>query len=224
MDETASPKPPRTRGRPRKVAADQTARRALIRSGLIYLTEKGYSSAGIDDILRHAGVPKGSFYYYFASKADFGRALIEAYHSYFAAKLESWFCREDISPLDRLRGFIGDAAAGMARHQFRRGCLAGNLGQEMPVLPEEFRQQLVDILTNWQDRTAQCLKAAQDCGQIHAGHNIDDLAAFFWIGWEGAVLRAKLEQSPAPLHRFAAGFFQLAAITGKYAYDPRPFD
>lgn len=218
------PEQPRTRGRPRKAPADQTARQALIRAGLIYLTEKGYSSAGIDDILRHAGVPKGSFYYYFPTKADFGRALIDAYHTYFSAKLDSWFRREDLTPLDRLRGFIGDAAAGMARHQFRRGCLAGNLGQEMPILPEDFRQQLIAILTNWQDRTADCLRQAQDCGQISAAHDIDELAAFFWIGWEGAVLRAKLEQSPTPLHRFATGFFHLASTTGTSAYAPRPFD
>ncbi len=37
-----------------------------------------------------------------------------------------------------------------------------------------------------------------DCGQ---------LAAFFWIGWEGAVLRAKLERNKEPLRTFAAGFF-----------------
>jgi TetR/AcrR family transcriptional repressor of nem operon len=33
------------------------------------------------------------------------------------------------------------------------------------------------------------------------------IAAFFWIGWEGAVLRAKLVASPEPLDIFADGFF-----------------
>lgn len=203
--------PPHRRGRPRKAATEQTARQALIRAGLVYLTERGYSTAGIDDILHRAGVPKGSFYYHFKSKADFGRALIEAYHSYFTAKLDAAFTRNDLPPLDRLRHFIADAEAGMARYAFTRGCLAGNLGQEMASLPPEFRQRLIEVLQDWQRRTADCLKQAQSCGQIAPHHNPDDLAAFFWIGWEGAVLRAKLEQRPEPLRAFAAGFFILAS-------------
>jgi TetR/AcrR family transcriptional repressor of nem operon len=35
----------------------------------------------------------------------------------------------------------------------------------------------------------------------------EQAAAFFWIGWEGAVLRAKLERSAKPLDVFALGFF-----------------
>lgn len=32
-------------------------------------------------------------------------------------------------------------------------------------------------------------------------------AALFWIGWEGAVLRAKLERRAEPLEIFSLGFF-----------------
>ncbi|MBU2329469.1 MAG: TetR family transcriptional regulator C-terminal domain-containing protein, partial [Alphaproteobacteria bacterium] len=40
-------------------------------------------------------------------------------------------------------------------------------------------------------------------------HDPAKLAAIFWIGWEGAVLRAKLEQGPDPLILFADGFFAM---------------
>jgi TetR/AcrR family transcriptional repressor of nem operon len=33
----------------------------LIRAGLAVLTEKGFSAAGLDEIVAAAGVPKGSF-------------------------------------------------------------------------------------------------------------------------------------------------------------------
>lgn len=208
QSENAALKP--KRGRPRKAPVDQQARQALIRCGLVHLTERGYSSVGIDDILRDAGVPKGSFYYHFKSKADFGLALIAAYHDYFLAKLTGWFGREDLAPLDRLRGFVADARSGMARHGFARGCLVGNLGQEMAALPEDFRDRLIAVLREWQDVTAACLKQAQAAGEINPDHDVDGLAGFFWIGWEGAVLRAKLERRAAPLQNFADGFFRLA--------------
>ena len=109
-----------------------------------------------------------------------------------------------------LRGFIADAELGMAQHGFRRGCLIGNLGQEMASLPPEFSDRLIAVLEDWQRATAACLKLAREAGQIPAHHDPDSLAAFFWIGWEGAVLRAKLERKAEPLRQFADGFLRLA--------------
>ena len=189
------PSLPRRRGRPPKNPAGplQDTRGLLVRTGVAVLTEKGYSAVGIDEILRLAQVPKGSFYHYFSSKERFGEALLDA----------------ATSPLQRLRGFIGDATQGMERHGFKRGCLVGNLGQEMGTLPESFRAQLEQVFLDWQARTAACLAEAQRAGEIAAHHDCSALAQFFWIGWEGAVLRAKLERSAVPLQVYAQGFFQL---------------
>ena len=209
----------RRRGRPPKnpAAALQDTRAVLIRTGVAVLTEKGYSAVGLDEILRLAQVPKGSFYHYFESKEAFGQALISAYAEYFARKLDRWFLDEATPPLQRLRNFVADAQAGMTRHAFRRGCLVGNLGQEMGSLPESFRAQLVQVFEDWQARTAACLQAAQQAGQIAAAQDCGRLAHFFWAGWEGAVLRAKLERSCVPLAVYAQGFFQLLGEPGAEA-------
>lgn len=201
---------PRRRGRP---PADQArredARARLLRAGVAILTEKGFSAVGIDEILRAVGVPKGSFYHYFDSKEAFGLALVDAYADYFARRLDRWFEDTSRPPLQRFRDFIADARAGMARHEFRRGCLVGNLGQETGVLPAPFRARLAAVFADWQARTARCLEAARAAGEIPPSADCAALAAFFWIGWEGAVLRAKLERGPEALDRFAAGFLAL---------------
>lgn len=173
------------------------------------LTERSFGSVGLDEVLGAVGVPKGSFYHYFGSKADFGLALVDAYADYFARKLDLWFLDERFSPLDRLRGFVSDADAGMVRFEYRRGCLVGNLGQEISALPEPFRERLAAVFADWEARTARCLAAAKAAGQIDPEADCPGLAAFFWIGWEGAVLRAKLDRSSLPLDRFAEGFFKL---------------
>src|SRR5438132_4961652 len=49
---------------------------ALVDAGLHLMLEKGYHHMGIQDVLQAAGVPKGSFYYYFPSKEAFGLAVI----------------------------------------------------------------------------------------------------------------------------------------------------
>jgi TetR/AcrR family transcriptional repressor of nem operon len=199
--------PPR-RGRPPKSRDGVVeTRELLLRAGLEVLTEKGFSAAGLDEILRRGGVPKGSFYHHFESKEAFGAELIERYSAYFVRKIERHLGNTTLSPLQRLRRFVADAHAGMARHDFRRGCLIGNLGQEMGTLPESFRARLLDVFADWQTRFARCLRAAQDAGELSRQADGDELAAFFWIGWEGAVLRAKLERSGAPLDLFGRVFF-----------------
>jgi TetR/AcrR family transcriptional regulator, transcriptional repressor for nem operon len=202
--------PRRRRGRPPKELAGTSATRdALVRAGVVMLTEKGYSATGIEEVLRSVDVPKGSFYHYFPSKEAFGAELIDSYADYFSRKLDSFFRNEQHSPLERLRGFTDDATSAMKRFRYARGCLVGNLGQEMSVLPQSFRQQLFDVFIDWQQRTAKCLRAAQATGAISSNQDCDWLAEFFWIGWEGAVLRAKLERRSEPLHSFSKGFFKL---------------
>ncbi|MCO8589685.1 TetR/AcrR family transcriptional regulator [Burkholderia multivorans] len=199
---------PRRRGRPPKQHDDLVATRdMLLRTGLEILTEKGFSSTGLDEILGRAGVPKGSFYHYFDSKEAFGLALIDRYAEFFARKLDRHFGDAERSPLQRVRAFVDDARDGMARYDYRRGCLIGNLGQEMGALPETFRARLQATFEDWQRRLADCLRAAQQAGELSHAAAPAELAAFFWIGWEGAVLRAKLERRDAPLVLFAQHFF-----------------
>ena len=205
--ETQFVNPPR-RGRPPKSREDLgETRDLLLRAGLEVLTEKGFSATGIDEILRRVSVPKGSFYHYFDSKEAFGAELIAHYAGFFARKIDHYLGDQTLSPLARLRAFVAGAQIGMARHDFRRGCLIGNLGQEMGTLPESFRRQLQAVFADWQARFARCLVAAQECGELSKQADCEQLAAFFWIGWEGAVLRAKLEQSAEPLEIFGKVFF-----------------
>ena len=204
----------RSRGRPPKRSDGLfETREKLLRIGVEVLTEKGFSATGIDQIVRRVGVPKGSFYHYFKSKEAFGAELIDRYSAYFVRKLERHLGDESLSPLERLKAFIADAQSGMARYDYQRGCLVGNLGQEMGTLPESFRDQLNEVFADWQARVAHCLLAAQASGEIPGSVDCSQTAAFFWIGWEGAVMRAKLERNPAPLHIFADGFF--AGLRGR---------
>ncbi|NRA84774.1 MAG: TetR family transcriptional regulator C-terminal domain-containing protein [Gammaproteobacteria bacterium] len=191
------------RGRPPKILREnQDTKAELIRSGLEQLTENGFASSGIDLILKKVGVPKGSFYHYFASKEAFGQAVLENYANYFANKLDNYLVDQSYPALIRIGNFVEDAKTGMLKYHFKRGCLVGNLGQEVDSLPESFRPQLIAIFVCWQHRLATCLKEAQIEQQLSNDTDCELLADNFWIGWEGAVSRAKLVQSTNPLQNY----------------------
>jgi len=200
---------PRRRGRPPRVRDDGgSAREALLRVGVDLLSERGYVASGLDDLLAAAGVPKGSFYHYYPSKEAYGAAVIDRYAERFAALLDRLLNERPDPPLERLRAFTDNAERAMRDDGFRRGCLVGNLGQEMAALPEDYRQRLIATLHDWQHRTAECLRAAQAAGHLSPAIDADDWAMHFWVGWEGAVLRARLERSAEPLRRWADHYFE----------------
>lgn len=197
------------RGRPRKGGEDyDVVRERLVRAGVAALTEYGFVSTGLDQVVRAAGVPKGSFYTFFSSKEEFGLELIERYGVYFARRLDRFLLDETLSPLGRLRAFMQDSFANVTRFDYQRGCLVGNLGQEMSALPESFRQRLIDVFTDWQGRVEACLLSAQEAGEIASEIDCARKAELFWIGWEGAILRAKLERRVHPLEAYSEDFFK----------------
>ena len=51
------------------------------------LTEQGFNTTGIEQVLKRVSVPKGSFYHYFDSKDAFGREVLAEYGKFFERRL-----------------------------------------------------------------------------------------------------------------------------------------
>ena len=201
-------------GRPSMCSEELASTRIkLIQAGAELLTKKGFASAGIEEILSMVQLPKGSFYHYFESKEAFGIVLIKSYFNHFDKRLDTRFYKEDFNPIEQTQDFILIARANMKKYNLSRGCLVGNLGQEMAVLPNSFRKIKIGVLNQWQFKTASCLRRAQETGEIALDLDCDALAAAFWIGWEGAVLRAKLECSADPIDLFVSYYFNSIGIS-----------
>lgn len=190
-------------GRPKKSSSQGAqTKQALLHAGVAVLTEKGFTSSGIEPILKMVGVPKGSFYHYFSSKEAFGLEVLARYQSYFENKLDHFLLNESLSCTERLKAFAQDASQGMAKYAYQRGCLVGNLEQESTQLSAAFNLQIQACYQSWQDRLADCLVMGQARGEWQLQQEAQALAQVFWLGWEGAVHRARLLSSSQPLDSF----------------------
>jgi TetR/AcrR family transcriptional regulator, transcriptional repressor for nem operon len=187
-------------------ARDATRARLLAVGGELFNTQ-GYNHTGINAIVQAAGVPKGSFYYYFASKEDFGLAVIDQVAAHYDARLRQALEAPALSPLARLRAYFEQAQQEMRAADFAAGCLIGNLGQELAGRHPAFRARLDEVFCGWVGRFAACLRDAQRQGDIDAHADAAQLAEFLLAGWEGALLRAKVTHSAAPLQAFVSLFF-----------------
>jgi TetR/AcrR family transcriptional repressor of nem operon len=109
---------------------------------------------------------------------------------------------KSLQPIERLRKYCDDGMKSFEQNQCRKGCLIGNLSQEMSDQSEALRARLEEVLTKWRNKFAQCIKEAQDKGQIDKSIDHVQLAEFFLSAWNGAIMRAKTTKTTTPQQAF----------------------
>jgi TetR/AcrR family transcriptional repressor of nem operon len=177
-------------------------RAELIRIGSEIIVRQGYNNTGINAVLTAAGVPKGSFYYYFSNKEDFGLAVIDDFAAHYMSRLDAVLGDRDVSPMQRIRNYFEAGMEEVAANEFGGGCLIGNLGQELAGQSEVFRSRLDQVFRSWKQRFVQVLTEARDAGELTCDADPEQLAEFLLSGWEGAILRAKVTRSVEPMRAF----------------------
>jgi TetR/AcrR family transcriptional regulator, transcriptional repressor for nem operon len=181
----------------------------LLDAGLEMLLERGYNDLGIQALLDETNTPKGSFYHHFRDKEDFALAVVDEYMVKVHAGLDACLGDESRRPLDRVRHFFE-----LTREKYRSeqylGCLLGGLGQELSGVSEVFRKKIAGCLAYITKRVAACLEEAKRMGHLSADADTKRLAALLIDCWEGAALRSRLQQSPAPLTAMLDFYFGMA--------------
>ncbi|SON58958.1 Transcriptional regulator AcuR [Mycobacterium simulans] len=177
---------------PRPVNTESRAK--LLAAGLRLICQNGVNATCVKEVAEQAGVPKGSFYSYFASKDDFVVGVLEHYW----AEMERRFGHlldDGRPPLERLTMYFRSIADDHERNAFTIGCLLGILGQELagskPIVAERLRA----ILLGWEIQLASVFV---DADQRQAR----EVAASIIEAWQGAVFRAKTDISRKPYMRF----------------------
>lgn len=177
-------------------------RKTLIDVGTQVIGTQGFNPTGLNTILQTAGVPKGSFYYYFASKEDFGLAIIDETAAEYARQIAGFLQDQRFTPLARIHNYLQAGVSRIREGQCKRGCLIGTLGQELSSQNETFRARLDAVFEGWKQQFADCLQAAKATGELPAEADALQLAEFLLSGWQGAILRAKMQQNVTPLEAF----------------------
>lgn len=183
-------------------------RHKLLRTGADLLSRQSYAATGIDHVIRQAGLTKGTFYHYFKSKELFALEVVQLYAEHFNQKLDRYLVHSEAAPLDRLAAYVRDAVTAMDRDRYTRGCVVGNLTQELGANVPILASALELAFEGWQRRLAECLLLAHEQGDIKTNSDPAALAMLFWVGWEGALLRAKLMQKRKPLDVFFESYLK----------------
>lgn len=171
----------------------------LLQIGAKYVHLKGFNNTGLQEILKEANVPKGSFYFYFKSKEQFGLEIIDVFINFFEKSIGYSLSDNSLRGLQRIKAFLYTTKDILKENDFTGGCPIGNLSLEMGDLNENFRLKISDAFLKMEEKIFECLKDAQSAKEINRFIDIKTSTAFIINSWEGAIVRAKAEKSNKPM-------------------------
>jgi TetR/AcrR family transcriptional repressor of nem operon len=189
-------------------ARKQIKREKLLDQGVQMLMEQGYHGTGLKDILNTVGIPKGSFYNYFASKEEFAAEAISHYIEPFIQRLEAHIQHHDQDGLTALKHYYAELINEVEQAGYKGGCLLGNLMGELGDTSEVCRRSLKSALERYRDLQQTVLLQAQQQGTVRVDLNAETMADLLVDNWQGALLRMKIEQSVQPLQQFVASLLE----------------
>jgi TetR/AcrR family transcriptional repressor of nem operon len=166
-------------------------RERLVESARALIHEQGVHRTTLAEVAERADVPLGNVYYYFKSKDELVRAVLEGYQEQAGALIEAF--ERHRSPQARLKALVrnwGDMRDEVARH----GCPMGSLCAEL------------DKLDGGADRDAAAVMAriidwAEDQFRQLGRRDAHDLAVTLFAGIQGAGLLANTFRDPDILTR-----------------------
>ncbi|MFE0511130.1 TetR/AcrR family transcriptional regulator [Streptomyces sp. NPDC058964] len=177
------------------------ARNKILTAAQSLIEQRGYSALGVAEICKTAGVPKGSFYYFFESKESLALAVID---EHWAAERREWerALSGDAEPLQRLRRLFEAMEtrqrAGQDGCGSVLGCMYGNLSLEMSNRADAVRLRLQDIFEEQVEMVGAVVAEAEQHGEVTVS-DTQGAARSLVAQLEGQVLFAKLHNDPAQL-------------------------
>ncbi|WP_350333298.1 TetR family transcriptional regulator C-terminal domain-containing protein [Coralliovum pocilloporae] len=181
----------------------EATRKRLLDVGVDTIRRSGYSGVSIKDIVKEAGIPKGSFHYYFDSKEAFGLAIIDHFGFLLGEKLvEPVLAESGLSAYDKLRLFFRRYSQLMEAEGYQTGCLVGLLAMEMSGSSEHIRMRTVEGFANFSAFLSTLIMQAQAQGDIDQTLDPTELASYLADTWEGSLLSMKAERSDRALKTF----------------------
>lgn len=179
--------------------AETDTRRSILEAGQRTIAQKGWASVGLTEILKVAGVPKGSFYYYFESKDAFGEAMLEEYFTEYLADMDEIFDRTELDACTRLMQYWDSWRATQSLDDCQGKCLAVKLGAEVADLSETLRLAVKEGTTAIIGRIQSMIDSGLDDGSLSIDSASHVAAQSLYDLWFGASVMAKIRRDITPI-------------------------
>lgn len=179
--------------------------------------QRGYLAVGVDDVCREAGVKKGSFYHFFASKRDLMLAALDRQWEMGAEHLVRAAFSAEQPPLKRIERMLEMAAHHETSNKTRTGqvlgCPFGNLASELAGSESVLMKRAETALCDLAIPIREALNEAKRLGEVPRRLDVKKAAEAIVAYFEGVMLLAKSRNDPSLIRRLGPLAVQLATGT-----------
>lgn len=176
-----------------------------------------YGTTTIDQICEKAGVKKGSFYYFFKSKAELAAAAIEVEWVKYRAELDGVFSAT-VPPLQRLKNYCELGYAEQAKlkkqHGYVLGCPLCTLGAEVSTQESALRKRIEEIMRQVRSYMETAIRDAQAEKSIQV-KDAADAARIVYAYMEGLLTQARIQNNVELLKDMPRGVFMILGVKEK---------
>jgi len=173
-----------------------------------------YGSTTIDQICEKAGVKKGSFYYFFDSKADLAVQAIDEDWQSIRQNLDSLFS-PTVPPLERLRSYCDFGYQFQCQIKAKHGCVLGcplfSVGAEVSTEEDRLQKKIQEMLEYKRKYLESAIRDAHAAGLIHAPDAAAKSRAVFAY-YQGLLTQARIEDNVELLRESVRGVFDMLGV------------
>ncbi len=189
------------------------AKERLLDVAFQLIWDSSYGGVSVDQICERANVNKGSFYYYFGSKADLA---IEAYDEHWRQKqpdMDRLFSAQ-IPPLERLTKWCAYVYQSQVEKTKKYGhvcgCPYGSIGVEVATQDDKIRAKVEELIERGTRYLESAIAEAQRDGSLPPG-DAKELAQQVHSFVMGSLLRSKIQNDVETLRNLTPA---VLALTG----------
>ena len=179
----------------------------LLQTGIDLMAANGYHNTSINEVIRKAGLPKGSFYYLYKDKKAFALDAIKNYAEGLGKNMDRAFSNDSLSSVEAIKQYYMDSIQILNNVGYAQGCFLGNMGQEMSDVDDEFRSVIEQGFALIHAKLNAQLIKAQQAGELAASADTGIIADLIINTWHGSLIRMKTTRSQKPLDIFVNEFF-----------------
>ena len=198
-----------------KAQLDSPTKDKLLDAAQRLMLAKGFPATTVDGICQEAGLTKGSFFHYFESKDDLGKAVLDRYAERGLGELESAPFRRHSDPLKRIVASIDFWIDRINDPSTECGCLLGHFAQELSETHPEIRAQCARYFERWTQLLKHDFDYAKSAHRPRTQIDTQGLAEHYVAVLEGSLVLTKakhdrkvFERSLTHLKRYIRAIFE----------------
>lgn len=181
----------------------QGSRERMLEATIALMRGSGLSGAGINEIVRESGAPKGSVYHYFPNgKLQIATEALAIYSVRIMGLIDGALASRR-RPADKVKALFDMFARRVEEADFRKSCAVGAVSLDLDDDLEELRRVLAATLDEW----AALIARHFDLGDARRTRSF---AGLILTAVEGAHIRCRAERSSRPFREAGAWLAGLA--------------